>query len=128
MAISHGLPTYWLTGITKDCINFFLTEDTVSPYIEIENVSDLPNNHSRIILTTSCHLLQKQKNYHLTNKNTNWDQFREEVHNEINLRINLITTAETDKAIFILQSVIFKTAKKSKPVSSNLHPHSTLKK
>lgn len=117
---SNGSPTYWPTDPDKrsDCIDFFLSHGISANYIDIQNMADLSSDHSPLILTISDTILRKQTASKITSKFKNWEQFREVIHNNLDLKIRLKTPEEIDAAMQYLQTVIVDAAKVSTPQES----------
>jgi endonuclease/exonuclease/phosphatase family metal-dependent hydrolase len=69
-AISTGKPTYWPTGRNKnpDLIDFYITKNISSNYIQIEDSLELGSDHSPIVLTLSESIIRKPCNTMLVNK------------------------------------------------------------
>ena len=114
---SKGLPTYWPTDPSKkpDCIKFFLLHSVSSSYTDVSNMDDLSSDHSPIILTLSDKILYRTPRVGLTNKHTDWDEFRRSVSESINLRIRLKTLDDIDQAVLNLQTTLINSAKLSTP-------------
>lgn len=87
--LSSGEPTHWPADSNKspDLLDFFLTREVSNNYAIAENVSDLSSDHVPVLLTISSTILRKSNSTHLTNKNTNWDAYRETVSRTINLKV-----------------------------------------
>ncbi len=98
---SNGLPTYWPTDVSKipECLDFFMVRGISANYIDLQNVNnDLSSDHSPIVLNISDVLLKKKPTTGLTNKLTNWDQFRDEF-SHFALGVRLKTNEELDAAV-----------------------------
>ena len=95
---STGKPTYWPTDANKvpDLLDFFILKGISSNYISMEDCFDLSSDHSPIILTLSETIITKQKTQRLTNKNTDWNGYRIELEQQINLRIPLKNKEQLD--------------------------------
>lgn len=122
--ISSGSPTYWPSDRRKipDCIDFFVLKGIATPYTDIENASDLSSDHSPIILTLSNRLIEKPTRSHITNKNTDWDLFKQRVSEKINLQIRLKTREELDWAVAHIQSTLIESAKAATPKPKEAYP------
>jgi len=79
----------------------------------------LSSDHSPIILTLSSTILRKQAAPKLTNKFTNWDLFRKEVSDNINLQIRLKTPYELEEAVDSFTNLLTQAAKTATPVSTH---------
>ena len=76
--ISTGKPTYWPTdtGKTPDLIDFFITRKVSEQYLKVEEGFELNSDHSPIYLTLSNSVIEKECPPFLTNKNTDWNYFK----------------------------------------------------
>lgn len=99
--LSTGQPTYWPTDRRKlpDTIDFCVTKGIARNYMSAESCMDLSSDHSPIILTVGTKVIIKPKTATLFNHKTNWVQFRNRVHNDINLNIPLKTNDEINEAV-----------------------------
>lgn len=107
---STGKPTYWPTDTEKipDLIDFFIVKGISGNYIEIEESFDLNSDHSPIILTLSQDIIKKSDSIKLSNKKTNWENFKSQLEKTIQLQAPLKTPAqledELDKLISDIQN------------------------
>lgn len=99
--LSTGQPTYWPTDRRKlpDTIDFCVTKGIARNYMSAESCMDLSSDHSPIILTVGTKVIIKPKTATLFNHKTDWVQFRNRVHNDINLNIPLKTNDEINEAV-----------------------------
>jgi hypothetical protein len=96
-----GKPTYWPTDTNKvlDLIDFFVSKNLSSIFIDVTEEFDLNSDHSPIVLMLSETIIRKGRNPTLSNYLTDWDMFRETLVNRINLRIALTTTDELEDKV-----------------------------
>lgn len=83
-------PTYWPTDPRKipDLLDFFITK--VSPnFVLVEDSFDMDSDHSAVLLTLSERIIKRESKLALTNKTTDWESFRIELENKINLKVKL---------------------------------------
>lgn len=104
--------------LQPDCIDFYITPGINSKHTDIHTHSDLMSDHSSLILTISDTILYKEPCICLTNKKTNWDTYRAELHNLINLSISLRSPVEIDPAVGNLNITHRIAAKIATPVST----------
>lgn len=99
--ISTGKPTYWPTDSNKipDLIDFFIYKNLPENHIYIEDFSDLHSDHSSIMLTLNSHIKNKTNTIHLVNKYTDWDSFKLNLDNSLDLKTPLKTTEQLDKEV-----------------------------
>lgn len=98
---STGKPTYWPTDINKipDLLDFFISRKIATNFINVEDNYDLDSDHSALILTLSEKIIKKQRNPSLYNKTTNWDGFKCQLSEAIDLNIDLSTPDQLDEAV-----------------------------
>lgn len=98
---STGKPTYWPTDINKmpSLIDFFVLRGIASIYVSIEENIDLASDHIAIVLSLSESVITRKQPPHLTNKCTDWDGFRAELDQRINLSVPLKTNKQLDSEV-----------------------------
>jgi hypothetical protein len=116
--LSARKPTYWPADIRKvpDLLDFFITKGIANSYMDVENVEDLTSDHTPLLLTISSTVTKKRKRVTLTNKCTNWETFRDELDQIIELKVRLKTTQELDNQAQHLIDAIRKAASLATPV------------
>lgn len=119
--LSAGHPTYWPTDKKKvpDLIDFCVTKGIPRTYAKATDCYDLSSDHSPVIVTVSTDVLRIETPKRLTNKRTNWDQYRRLVEQNCLLNIPLITPADIDAAAENLKDVLSLSAEKATPVISS---------
>jgi len=97
-AISTGKPTYWPTDTEKipDLIDFYVTKNISSNYIQIEDNLELNSDHTPIVLTLNKSIIQKPCNAVLVSKKTDWEGFRMTTEERIQLSVPLQTEEQLD--------------------------------
>ena len=97
-AISTGKPMYWPTDTKKipDLIDFYVTKNISSNYVQIEDNLELNSDHTPIILTLSESIIQKQCNPVLVSKKTDWEGFRMTTEEMIQLSVPVQTEEQLD--------------------------------
>lgn len=95
---STGKPTYWPTDVNKipDLLDFFISRKVSPNFTEAEENFDLDSDHSAVILTLSDKIIKKEARPALVNKTTDWESFRLELQENINLQVNLRTTEQLE--------------------------------
>lgn len=96
---STGKPTYWPTDAAKtpDLLDFFISKQVSSNFIEVEDNSDMDSDHSAVILTISDKIIRKETRPTLANKTTDWESFRSELDSNIHLQTRLKTVTELEE-------------------------------
>ena len=94
-----GKPTYWPTDRNKipDLIDFFVSRNLSSSFLNIIEEFDLDSDRSPIVLTLSETIIKKEKNPTLSNRLTDWDMFRGKLENRISFRVTLKTNDEIEE-------------------------------
>ena len=124
---STGKPTYWPTDPNKlpDLLDFFITRKVSPNFIEVEENFDLDSDHSAVILTLSERIIKNETRCTLSNKTTDWESFKLELHENINLKIKLRTInqleEEAEKCFKIIQTAAFNNTKEITCVSKGVN-------
>lgn len=96
-------------------LDFFITKKVSPNFVEIEENYDLDSDHSAVILTLSERIIKKMARPTLVNKTTDWESFRIDLNNKINLKINLKTITqleeEAEKFTKLIQTVAYSNTK-----------------
>lgn len=115
------LGTRWITGgiCNTEHITGALTLSHQQEGISANytnNVVDLSSDHVSVTLTISSTIVKKHRRIHLTSeKKKNWEEFRNVLNEEIDLRISIKSKEELDTAAEAMLSVIQKAAKEATP-------------
>ena len=75
--------------------------------MKVQTLCDIISDHSPVLLELSSRLLCKNKAPKLTSKHTDWDRYREEIDQNINMRVPLKTDTDIDikqRNPFVLKS------------------------
>lgn len=115
--LSTGHPTYWPTDKKKvpDLIDFCVTKGIARTYVKATDCYDLSSDHSPIIVTMSTVVLKSETPKRLTNKRTDWNQYRRLVEQNCHLDIPLRTPADIDVAAEKLKEALEISAEKASP-------------
>lgn len=90
----------------------------------IDNIKDLSSDHSPLLLTLSSAIIRKQVHPKLTTKSTDWNAYREKIHQLVDLRIRLKTAHELELAVDKFTSDLTTAAQESTPTT--IHNHTEL--
>jgi hypothetical protein len=76
--LSMGEPTYWSSDRNKlpDLVDFYVTKGIPQDFAVAKSCFDLSSNHSPVLITLTSHALNQEKQSSLSNRHTNWDDFR----------------------------------------------------
>jgi len=110
-----------------DLIDFFITKNLSTGFLEVTEELELDSDHSPIVLTVSATIIKKGRNPTLSNFNTDWDLFQAELLTRINLRAALTTSdeleGEVEKFVTDIQQTVWKaTPLKPIKVKGNSYP------
>lgn len=83
--------------------------------MKIEENQDLSSDHSPVLLTLSDSIIERGCNPMLVNKLTDWDNFKIEIDNRIQLNVPLKTTDHLEKETENLVEIIQQAAWKNTP-------------
>lgn len=124
--ISTTEPTNWPTDPSRlpDVIDFFIAKGLSRLSHEITTSLDCNSNHVPVILTIGSTVLNMGQKTKLYNKRTDWNTFRELVHEKLEMRVKLKTTSDIDNAVRKLTSVIQESCWMSTPEVCERSPQS----
>jgi hypothetical protein len=76
--LSVGESTYWTSDRNKqpDLVDFSVTKDIPQDFAVAKLCFDLSSDHSPVLITLTEHALNQEKQPSLSNRHTNWDDFR----------------------------------------------------
>ena len=118
--LSTGNPTFYSSNqsIKPDLLDFFVVKNISINYLTINECDELSSDHSPIILTLSERVILKDNQFSLTNRRTNWDLFRIELANLININPVDPTKESIDYEVTQLTSLIQSTLIENTPTYS----------
>lgn len=99
-AISTPEPTNWPSDPNRlpDVIDFFIAKGLPRLYYTIETCLDANTNHVPVILTIGTTVVNITRTTRLYNRRTDWFSFQELVHNKLDLKTDLKSESDIDKA------------------------------
>lgn len=99
--LATGEPTYWPTDRRKvpDAIDFCVTKGISSNYLEIKSCFELSSDHSPLLVNVNTQVISNSTPPLLHNKTTDWEVFRNELNENLQLNLSLKTPDEMDTAI-----------------------------
>lgn len=126
---STGKPTYWPSDLNKtpDLIDFFITRKIPVDYIQVQEGLDSTSDHSSILMIISDTIIINDKHPLLTNKYTDWKNFRNELNNSIILNTQLSSEEtleqEVEKLVKDIQHAAWKsTNTTNKKIAGKRYP------
>jgi hypothetical protein len=112
-----GEPTYWppnrnkLLALIDFCIRKVIQKDSVIA----QSCYGLSPYHSPALITLTIYPLNEEKQPSLSNKHTNWDQFRLLANERLTLNVPLKTEEDIETAVKLFNSTIQWTGWKATP-------------
>jgi hypothetical protein len=91
--LSTGEPTYWQSNRNKlpDLVDFCVTKGIPQDFAVANSCFDLSSDHSLVLITLTSHALNQEKQPSLSNRHTNWDDFRHLINQRLTLNVSLKT-------------------------------------
>ena len=99
--LSPMSPTYWPTSLKKrpDILDIFITSQISSSQTIIKSLDDLSSDHSPVLLSLHSSYAPKPSTPKLITGRVNWDEFRDDLENKLDLKIPLKTKDDINGAI-----------------------------
>jgi hypothetical protein len=118
--LSTGEPTYCPTDTKKvpDLIDFCVIKGIPSHCLNAKSCLDLSSDHSPVLIALSTSTVECTKPPSLTNKDTNWNLFRQMLDNTIDLNIPLKTAIDIDEIVEHLTKSIQESAWYATPATN----------
>ena len=126
--VSTAEPTHWPSDPNRlpDLIDFFVTAGLCRLYLRVESCLDGSSNHIPVILTVSTTVIHHETNQKLYNKLTDWDSFKEQIEDKLDLQTCLKTKEDIESAAQHLSTTIQNACWQSTPSVLNSHSHPTV--
>lgn len=126
---STGKPTYWPTDTSKipDLIDFFVVRGIPSNRVKITESFDLFSDHSSVFLTLSESLIKVEIPPRLTNGKTNWEGFKNDVEDSVELNVSLQTPHELEDAVDNFVNIVQKAAWNNTPYQREIQCNKDVK-
>lgn len=118
--LSNGVPTYWPTDPRKlpDLLDFFLTSGISRNNCIVESNFDLSSDHTPVITSISTTVINRSPHPKLTSKDTDWNEFRNYIEEDITLKLRLKSKEDLDEAAQYFIKLVQKAAWHSTPQSN----------
>lgn len=123
-ALSSNEPTYWPTHNNRipDVLDFYIAKGMPHANTMIEPCFDLSSDHTPVILTISSDLNMVTPPPRLSNKFTDWNNFRQILDDKISCDIRLKEERDIDRIVDYLTTCIQEAASNSTPNASSYKP------
>lgn len=116
-------PTYWPSDRNRlpDLLDFCVVKGMDPKKLLIESCLELNSDHTPIIVSTSNSVICKPKKPSLYSRKTDWNLFRKNLDQLLNLEIPLKTILDLENAVENLTKAIQQAAWQSTPDAEELH-------
>jgi hypothetical protein len=106
--LSTGEPTYWPSDRNKlpDLMDFCVTKVIPLGFAVAKSCLDLSSYHSPVLITLTSHELIQEKQSRLSNRHTNWDDFRHLINQRLTLNASIKTEEDIEAAVKFTNSTI----------------------
>jgi hypothetical protein len=110
-------PSYWPTDINKtpNLLDFFIFRGLSHNSLDIRSNLEIALDHTPLIATISTHIITHQRPPKLHNSQTNWEAFRTQIKENLQLNILLKTAKDIKQAIAEFTNVIQKATSSATP-------------
>jgi hypothetical protein len=90
---STGKHTYWESDTNKlpDLVDFCVTKSIPRDLAITKSCFDLSSNHSPVLITLTSPALNQEKQPKLSDRHTNWDDFRHLINQRLTLNVSFKT-------------------------------------
>jgi hypothetical protein len=98
--LSTGEPTYWPSDRKKlpDLVDFCVTKGIPQDFAVAKSSFNLSFDHSLVLITLKAHAMNQDKQPSLSNRHTNWDDFRH-LFERLTLNVSLKTEEVIEVAV-----------------------------
>jgi hypothetical protein len=99
--LSSREPTYWPSDRNKlpDLVDFCVTKVIPQDFATVKSRCDLSSDHSPVLVTLRTNAKNREKQPHLSNRHTNWDDFRHLVNEKLTLTVPLQSDENIEAAV-----------------------------
>jgi transposase len=106
--LSTGETTYWPSdkNILLELVDFMLQRTFLKTLLVQKSCFDLSSNHSPILITLTADALNQENEQVLSNRNTNWDDFRHFISERLALDIPLKTEKDIKAAAMFINDTV----------------------
>jgi hypothetical protein len=100
--LSTGEPAYWPSGRNK-LVDFCVTKGIPQVFAVAKSCFA---DHSPVLITLTSHALNQEKQQSLSNRHTNWGDFRRLINQRLNLNVSLKTEEDIEAAVKFFNDTI----------------------
>jgi hypothetical protein len=86
-----------LTGINR--VDFHVTKRIPQDFAVAKSCFDLYSDHSPLLITLTAHALNQEKQPSLSNRHTNWDDFRCFINKRLAINVSLKTEEDIEEGV-----------------------------
>jgi hypothetical protein len=106
--LSMGEPTHWPSDRNKlpDLVDFCVTKGIPQDFAVAKSCFDLSSDHSPVLITLTSHALNQEKQPSLSNRHTNWNDFRYLITERLTLNVSLKTEDDIEAAVKFFNDTI----------------------
>jgi hypothetical protein len=106
--ISTRESTYWPSNRNKlpDLVDFYVTKGILQDFAVTKSCFDLSSDHSLVLITLTSHELKLEKQPRLSNRHTNWDDFRRLNNERLTSNVSLKTKEDIEAAVKFFNDTI----------------------
>jgi hypothetical protein len=83
----------------NDLVDFCVTNGIPQDFTVAKSCFDLSSDHSPVLVTLTAHALNQEKQQNLSNRHTNWDDFRHLINQRLTLNVSLQTEEDIEAAV-----------------------------
>jgi hypothetical protein len=87
-------------------VDFCVTNGVPQDFAVAKSCFDLSTDLSPVLITLKAHTLNQEKQRNLSNRQTNWDDFRQLINETLTLNVSLKTEENIEAAVKFFNDVI----------------------
>jgi hypothetical protein len=99
---------HWPSDRNKlpDLVDVCVTKGNPQTFSVAKACFSLSSNHSLVLITLKAHTLNQEKQPSLSNRHTNWDDFRQLINERLTLNVSLKTEDDIEAAVKFFNNTI----------------------
>jgi hypothetical protein len=87
-------------------VNFCVTKGIPQSFAVAKSCFDPYTDHSPVLITLTAHTLSQENQPSLSNRHTNWDDFRHLINQTLTLKVSLKTKEDIEAAVKFFSDTI----------------------